>query len=200
MNNRDCFPCSAEPNQYEDDWRCSLIEWLDNVTCIGWIQAFPDSSRPDDEEAPTGQYGTIHVDSIKYSPSKKTEDIATTGSETCVRITSKVDVDVTLRVYNHAHMPSQNGQKKRTSGDVLLRVLDAYSGIHRLATKLKNEGVSVSDFGQINNTEELVSSSYQRRSSLSITLCISRATSFADDVISGFTLDTDCAKSTKPCN
>lgn len=189
MNNRDCLPCSTEVNQYEDDWICTLIEWLDKVTCVGWIRAYPDSARPDQSDTKTGQYGTVHVDSIRYVIPQKSENATSSDNEVCLRVKHRVEASVELRVYNYAQMPAENGQRLRTSGDVLLRVLDAYYGIPRLSGALKAERISIEEHGQINNFEEQLQSSYQRRSSLNITLCINRATSFADDLIAGFTLD-----------
>ena len=162
---------------------------------IGWIRAYPDSSRPDENDEPTGQYGTIHVDSIRYIIPQKSENAGSSENEVCVRVKHRVEASVELRVYNHAHMPSENGQRLRTGGDVLLRVLDAYLGIPRLSGALKSERISIEDYEQINNFEEQLQSSYQRRSSVNITLCINRATSFADDLIAGFTLDVGCSKS-----
>lgn len=195
MNPRDCEPCSAEENQYEDDWLCALIEWLDNVTCIGWIRAYPDTARPEKNiDLATDQYGTVHIDSIDYKIPQKKDIQDETENESCIRVSHRVEVELELRVYNYAQMPTENGQRLRTSGDVLLRVLDAYLRIPRLAQALKESKISFepNGIGRINNTQEEIQSIYQRRSSVNITLCINRSTSFAEDLIKGFTLDVGC--------
>lgn len=192
MNPRNCEPCSTEPNQYEDDWLCALIEWLDAVTCVEWIRAYPDSAVPDIEDTRTGQYGTVNVDSIDYLIPQRISNAAATENEVCVRMSHRVEAVIELRVYNHAQMPLNNGQRLKTSGDVLMRVLDAYHGIPRLSDALRRDGLSIESFGQINNSADYQQSHYQRQSSIQITFCINRSTSFADDLIAGFTLDVSC--------
>lgn len=195
MSQRDCEPCSAELNQYEDDWVCSLIAWLELVTCIRWVRAYSDAARPDASETHThqGQYGAVLVDSFRPHTHKTAEKGAATSNEVCERIKNRINAEVTLTVYHYMHLPSEAGTRLRTCGDVLNRVIDAYHGISRLGENLRQRGLTLDDYGRINNRFDLVQSSYEPSASLILTLCIQRFTSFADNRIDGYILSLDCS-------
>ena len=185
---RDCEPCSSEPNQYEEDWICSLIEWLEAVTCIKWIGAYSNS------DTPTGQYGTVDLESFRPTALPERENGKHADTDVCVTIRVKINADVQLTVFGEQQMPCEVGTKRRTSGDVLNRVLDAYHGIGRLKQKLNCSGVTIEDYGRVFSRSEIVKDQYQRNSVVNIELCIIRRTSFAETMIDGYCLDVGTIK------
>lgn len=191
MARRDCEPCSVERNQYEDDIVCALTDWLEMVTCIPWIRDFSDGARPDENETnyKNGQYGTICVDTI-MSHWKTSQQLTAAGEyEGCVTIENRMDVDITLTVFNTVRLSHDVGTRLRQPADILLRLSDVYHAIPRLSEKLRlDNAIVMTSFGRINNMVELIESNYQRRSSQVIELCVERHTSFADDLIKGYDL------------
>lgn len=196
MMQRDCEPCSSESNQYEDDWVCSLLDWLKAVTCVEWIRAYPDAATPDENETcvPLGQYGTVEIDSIRMYTPKHQDKSGATGNETCNRISSRVVVTATLTTYRY-QQSGATGTRLRTCADVLMRATDAYLGIPRLRELLTSQRIAIDEHGQINNAVEWKKSHYERRSSQSIVLCVERYTSFADYRIHDYQLELDCGLS-----
>ena len=88
---RNCEPCSNEPNQYEDDWACALIEWLEVITCIRWIRASRTGDRP------KGQYGTLEIESYENKPKKTSNTNGEYGeSDVCVTFSSEIEADIQL--------------------------------------------------------------------------------------------------------
>lgn len=187
-----CVPCSEERNQYEDDIVSALKEWLELVTCVPWIRAYSDGTRPDENETnyKSGQYGTICVDSIVSHWSTKDEIGDVGEEEVCVVATNRLDVDVTLTVFGTHAFGDGVGTRLRQPSDILLRAGDIYHLIPNISEILRlQNSIVLNNFGRINNSETKIQTNYQRRASQVIELCVERKTSFADCKISGFQLE-----------
>lgn len=195
MSNRNCEPCSIEQNQYEDDIVCALITWFELVTCIPWIRAYPDGSRPDENETnyKQGQYGVIHVDSILAHYTNNSHNGQSGENEVCVVIENRLEVSISLTVFNVLHLDCDTGTRLRQPSDILQRINDVYFAIPRLQKLIQqDQEIKFTDFGRINNSSELIESSYQRRATQNIELCVQRKTSFAESLINGYELSLDC--------
>ena len=194
-NTRNCEPCSAEQNQYEDDIVSSLITWFEMVTCIPWIRAYPDASRPDENETnyKQGQYGVIHVDSIQTHYTNNAYNGNVGENELCRVIENRLTVSISLTVFRAAQMNPETGTRLRQPSDILQRINDVYFGIPRLQQLIQqDQEIKFTDFGRISNSSELVESHYQRRATQNIELCVQRKTSFAESLINGYELSLDC--------
>lgn len=186
---RDFAQCSCEENQYEFDVIETMIDWLESVTGILWVHSYTDGGRPTEiDKAYKGdQWGTVHIDSYEYKQRSKkpVSSVIENTDDVCTVAERRIAYTITWKVYNFANLPKNTCRDIRTSGDVLMRAMDAYQDIERLRCCLTDRNITLTGWEQISNFQTMAGTLYERGSQITTYFDVQRKSSYVQDKING---------------
>ena len=190
LSKRDCTPCSNELNQYEFDIYTNLIAWLEQITCIPWIRAYPPAAQPQDETNinKIDQYGTLFIESLDEGVIELGTLIEEGLSEGCFLIKKQLFPRIKLSVFNYnndCNLPN------RSPLDILNAVRVLYE-IPRINECLCEKEISILNWGVIANVIYNETGEVYYHSSRTVEFEINGYSSFSEILIDNIKIETDC--------
>lgn len=189
---KNCDPCSKELNQTESDLYTTLIHWLELITCIPWQRANSIASTPEKDDINSlynTQYGVLNIESIEDKDIEIDGIIEIGEFERCTRIKIQSEIEVKLNVYNYS---TCNFIKSPL--DVLSHIYQVYKMLYEVNDALCNAGLSIKNFGSINNITKLENENFNNRASQTITFSVTRYNSIAETLIKEIKINFDCCQ------
>lgn len=189
---KNCDPCSKELNQTESDLYTTLIHWLELITCIPWQRANSIASTPEKDDINSlynTQYGVLNIESIEDKDIEIDGIIEIGEFERCTRIKIQSEIEVKLNVYNYS---TCNFIKSPL--DVLSHIYQVYKILYEVNDALCNAGLSIKNFGSINNITKLENENFNNRASQTITFSVTRYNSIAETLIKEIKINFDCCQ------
>lgn len=189
---KNCDPCSKELNQTESDLYITLIHWLELITCIPWQKANSIASTPEKDDINSlynTQYGVLNIESIEDKDIEIDGIIEIGEFERCTRIKIQSEIEVKLNVYNYS---TCNFIKSPL--DVLSHIYQLYKILYEVNDALCDAGLSIKNFGSINNITKLENENFNNRASQTITFSVTRYNSIAETLIKEIKINFDCCQ------
>lgn len=189
---KNCDPCSKELNQTESDLYTTLIHWLELITCIPWQRANSIASTPEKDDINSlynTQYGVLNIESIEDKDIEIDGIIEIGEFERCTRIKIQSEIEVKLNVYNYS---TCNFIKSPL--DVLSHIYQLYKILYEVNDALCDAGLSIKNFGSINNITKLENENFNNRASQTITFSVTRYNSIAETLIKEIKINFDCCQ------
>ena len=172
MNCKHCHSALVSDIAYEDAIYKHLINWLCKYSCITWIRAYPDFSKPD--KCPLGQYGIVYISTYSGHKGATTHELKTIRVDEndvlqdkfCLVIDETETITIELDVHGDNGIPNCTQKELndidfpvRSASDTLrhirrmIRYSPANDELSGNAISLKTDnGVISTESEQINNT------------------------------------------------
>lgn len=189
-----CLGCSSnDRNVYVDDIMQTMINFLENATCIPWVRSNENIDRPDITETgeKMGQYGLIEIlqsTRFKTDKPKLSSDLTVIENNEnldCYEIESTRDILLQLNIYREqgeANRDQESDDVVQPVGagiDHLERLIDIFQ-FPRIKQALDTQGISLIEFSPIEWSKEIVKNIWENIGEMQITIRVCSRSSIAD--------------------